>query len=389
MRFALLCVLVFALGACEANRGVNEAIVFRQHELEHIWSTPRQIYIDALFDDPDAVFRAVFTALPRISKVYMTDGYYYFRASLADRDISGNFRVHHHDESGPPVVNFAYFDVDNPRVYRSKLLLDDDPDVSVRSISRDRVEVSYEGITRTFIDATSDARVPDPSIKLGAHERFITSVMDESGARFTLVFNTETSYFYYLLAQRPRHADEWIQIDEFRGYRVLLGQRSKFVLLYSPDNHRNLLIGVSAAQIRLNTYYDGPFDQVPPNLDIRDDIIKAYPYVEYGSGIDTHGNFLGRDGVRVAISPYQNYENLSVFIDQVRSVITSNPSFTHVYQKLCYEPKRDFDPATSIGQSKTRNWPANHFATVSYSWGNDGKQEDRDGQSGDATRGAP
>lgn len=389
MRLILTSVLLLTLTGCGSTDHQRRAIVFRQHELEQIWSTPQQTAIDARFHETDEVFRAVFSALPRVSKVYMTEGYYYFRASLLDREISGNFRVRHQGNTTRPVVNFAYFDVDNPRSYRTKLLRDDNAGISVRSLTRDRVEVRSDGITRIFVDLTADARALDPDIKLEANERFITGVMDESGVRFMLVFNTATSYFYYLLATPSRHADVWNHIADIGSYRVLLGQRSKFVLLDSLEHERTLLIGVSAAQIRRNTYFDGPFDQVPPDLDIDDELRLAYPYVEHGSGIDTHGNFLDREDVRVAISPYQTYEDVNGFVDQIRRVLATDSSFSHVHQQLCYEPKRNFDPDTSIHQPMMRNWPANHFATVSYSWGKTHKADRRDGQPGDEMQDNP
>lgn len=378
MRLILLSVFLLAPGACKSADGPDRAIVFRQHELEHLWNAPPQAYLDARFSEVEEVRRALFTALPRVCRVYMTEGYYYFRASLADRDISGNFRLRYSGDGAPPLLNFAYFDADNPRTFRTKPLRDGDPDVSIRPLSPGCVEVRFEGMTRTFIDETAGARLHDPGIALGDRERFVSGVVDESGVRFELVFNTETSYFYYLLADRPRHGDEWTVIGEIGPYRVLLGQRSKFVLLDCPDDHRLLLIGVSAAQVRRNTYYDGPFDQVPPDLDIGNDLSAAYPYVTYGSGIDTHGNFIDRDDVRVAISPYQTYEDLEAFVEQIRRVVASDPAFTRVYQQLCYESKRDFDPDTATGHAPRRNWPANHFATVSYSWEKSGRREDSD-----------
>lgn len=88
-------------------------------------------------------------------------------------------------------------------------------------------------------------------------------------------------------------------------------------------------------------YFDGPFDQVPPFLDIRDKLHIVYPYLK-DQGIDLHGNFLNQPGVRVAVSPYQQYENLSdieLFIE--KHIFLGSPDEPE-FVRFVYESKMDF-----------------------------------------------
>jgi hypothetical protein len=89
----------------------------------------------------------------------------------------------------------------------------------------------------------------------------------------------------------------------------LVGQSSRFVFL--EENGRDILVGVHKANIESNNYYDGPFDQVPPRLELQEMLEAAYPYVKERGGIDRHGNFKSLTGNRVAISPYLQYESLN------------------------------------------------------------------------------
>lgn len=369
-------IVVAALASCiAAGCGtVSHPVAFREHQLDQLWdqsSSCQRGYLDVEFSDADAVMDAVFTHLPREAHVYPTDGYYYFQATLRDREVSGNFRIIDDGEAGPSLA-FAYFDVDNPRQYHAMQCGPDDQRVRVQREQDGVYCVEYSGERRVFRDASRPFRVQSDAIKLTDSEQFVSGVMDESGILFQLLFNTDSHTFYYLLTPHAEMAEHWIVLEEATEYRVLLGQRSRFIILEDSDTDRWLLVGVSAAEVRRNTYFDGPFDQVPPDLNLAPMLEKAYPYTTRGAGIDMHGSFRDREDTRVAVSPYQPYQTPAEMRKLIQMAYERSGTFDDVHRILCYESKRDFQP-DDLKRAR-RQWPANHFRTVSYSW-----KEDRDG----------
>jgi hypothetical protein len=136
-------------------------------------------------------------------------------------------------------------------------------------------------------------------------------VFDESGVRFFLVFNTRLNVFHYLLDETQPAADDWVAA----GDAIAIGKRTGFA--FFQDGDRNILIGASARNSRLNTLFDGPFDQLPENFvegnALHDAIVAANPSAK--DTIDRLGNFKDADG-RFLIHPYMLYRtpaDLAVF----------------------------------------------------------------------------
>jgi len=340
-------------------------IVFRQHELEQTWSVSHADALSARFDAPADVLRACFANLPDLAKVYPTEGYYYFTAVLADREVSGNFRIS--SERGQLSLHFAYFDLDNPREYRSLTLPEDDSAIHLADLGEGRTAVALDGVTKVF-DQQLRFRDARGQVELTSDEVLISGVFDESGVWFSLVFNQKTNYFHYALNADDPSREVWTEESVSPAGRVLVGRRTGFVLVEHASSGRRLLAGVRAGDIQRNTYFDGPFDQVPPDLDIGEHLRKAYPYVNAGKGIDQTGAFLGRDSVRVAISPYQTYIARDRIVAICTDALEKLPDLASLISRLCHEGKRDlpasWEPPLSSGP---RRWPANHFRTVSYS----------------------
>lgn len=344
----------------------RSTIVFRQHELERRWSAFHADAIAAKFDAPADVLRACFESLPDRAKVYPTEGYYYFNAVLEDREISGNFRVS--SEAGRPLLHFAYFDRDNPRHYHSLTLPHDDSAFELADLGDGRTGVILDGVSKVF-EQQLRFRDSQGQVGLESDEVLIAGVLDESGVWFSLVFNTETNYFHYSLNADDPSGEVWTEESASAAGRVLIGRRTGFVLVEHASSGRRVLAGVRAGDIQRNTYYDGPFDQVPPDLDIGHYLRKAYPYVNAGEGIDQTGSFLGRDSVRVAISPYQTYVGRDRIVALCADALEEQPDLASMISRVCHESKRDL-PASGASRpssSAPRRWPANHFRTVSYS----------------------
>ena len=96
---------------------------------------------------------------------------------------------------------------------------------------------------------------------------------------------------------------------------IQIGKRTGFA--FYPFDGRKILVGVDERQSRLNTYLDGPFDQLPENFiegeALRDAILAADPSVK--GKIDRLGNFADGSG-RYLIHPYLLYRqagDLAVF----------------------------------------------------------------------------
>jgi hypothetical protein len=352
-------VTIMLLAGCQVPVEPDQPVVFREHELRPAWDGRPMAALSARFDDPEEVLRQVFEQLPSEAIIYPTEGYYYFHANLEDREVMGNFRFLPAEAS----VSFAYFDVAEPMRYRSLTLPDDSPEFQVGPAGDDAVWIMRAGVRKTlrqsgrFLDARDQ-------IDLLPNEVYVSGVFDESGVWFSLLFNQQTDYFYYLRNPDDPSAEAWTVAASVPQGRVLIGRRTGFVLVEDAATGRQLLAGVRFDDVRRNTYFDGPFDQVPPDLQIAEHLRAAYPYVEQGAGIDSHGSFLDRQGVRVAIAPYMTYTSRD---EIVRTCLESLSSmeFVDLHQRVCYEPKRD---AHKDPPPNTRRWPANHFRTVSYGW---------------------
>ena len=122
------------------------------------------------------------------------------------------------------------------------------------------------------------------------------------------MFNARLKIFHFLLDETVPAADLLDPAEP--GSRVLIGKRTGFAF-YQYEN-RKILIGVSARQSRLNSYFDGPFDQLPENFiegeTLREAIVASDPAVR--GKIDRLG--LYPDGLnRYLIHPYLLYERVS------------------------------------------------------------------------------
>jgi len=264
---------------------------------------------DFAIEDPLAVFGFVFSQLPDRVQVYPTENYFYFRFVHRGVAYAGNIRLAAADRDNGK-LDFAYNE--RPTDWNS------DPNVRhaalgpAQGVVLERVEplvyrVSFAGRSVTF--ALNDlSKVSPPSGFLNADERFLGPVFDESGIRFFFVFNTRLKIFHFFLDETVPVADELVPLKDTPNIRI--GKRTGFA--FYDFNGRNILVGVDRRQSRLNTYFDGPFDQLPENFlqgdALRDAILAADPSVRVQ--IDRLGNFLDGSG-RFLINPYMLYRDVS------------------------------------------------------------------------------
>jgi hypothetical protein len=261
-----------------------------------------------------AVFSYVLNALPERVNVLPTENYYYVRFVHDGVRYVGNIRLAAADRDRGK-VNFSYSeeptDWNNEPEERHEAF-GPDKDVSVEKLAPLQYRVSLAGKSVTF--ALNDlSKVKPPAGLLTADEKFLGPVFDESGIRFFLVFNTRLKIFHFLLDETEPVADAFFPSKATT--QIEIGKRTGFAFYVSGN--RKIMIGASERQSRLNTYLDGPFDQLPENFIAGDELRDAEIAAESGvkGHIDRLGNFSDGSG-RFLIHPYMLYRevgDLAVF----------------------------------------------------------------------------
>lgn len=317
--------------------------------------------------NPDDIFAFLLKNFPGYAIVYPTETYYYYRFTLAGQRISGNIRLL---DAHLGIVHIGYFFADDPQGRSYSKTFDPTNGLHVENRSTQSgtlYRVSYR-------DQTVQFKLPSvpqsPAPHLNGDERFVSWIQDESGIKFNLIFNEKTSAFYYLLDEHSGTSEVLEKLESNSDF--LLGKRSSFVFYEDRALQRKLLVGVSIKEVYLNSYFDGPFDQVPPRLKLRDFLYRSYPYTQLRGGLDEHGNFNNIAQTRVAISPYLQYDTLSTLIQQL-SRCDRKAEQSILWSCLTYEWKRNFH-LTLQGEPEqhyiftSQGWPANHHAHSSTSW---------------------
>jgi hypothetical protein len=258
-------------------------------------------------DDPIAVFAYVLGSLRERVQVYPTENYYYFRFSHNGVSYEGNIRLAAADRDEGK-VHFFYgprpsdWNSHPPEHY---LALGQAQDVAVERTAPLVYRVSHGGKSVSFV-LNDLSQVKPPDGLLSAEESYLGPIFDESGIHFFLVFNSRANVFHYLLDETARVGD---QLTPSRaGDRIEIGTRTGFA--FYSDGARKVLIGVDRRQSWLNTYLDGPFDQLPENFiegeKLREAIHAADPRSR--GKIDRLGYFTDRGG-RYLIHPYMRYRD--------------------------------------------------------------------------------
>ena len=221
----------------------------------------------ATFDvkDPMAVLAYVLASLPERVTVYPTENYYYFKFVHAGVPIAGNIRLDPRDRDKGKVY-FGYYE-DNADWkkdgFEQGLELDGKQNVLVERVEPLVYRISYQGTSVLF--ALNDvSQIKPPPGAIGPDERLIGPVFDESAVRFFLVYNSKAKVFHYVLDETAPVPDGLEPSP--RSDRILVGKRTGFAYYRDHRLDRKILIGVFEQNVRLNNYFDGPFDQLPDNF---------------------------------------------------------------------------------------------------------------------------
>jgi hypothetical protein len=261
-------------------------------------------------DVPMDVFAFVLDSLPDRVKVYPTENYYYFSFFHNGTEYAGNIRIEPHDDGGQ-TVHFTFYrepsewHEDAPWTH---IVLDPAQNVTVEKIARLAYRITYRGKSVEF-DLNDLSGVKPPAQALAPDEKFIGPIFDESGIRFFLVYNARHRDFHYILDETRGIADEFFKSE--RTDRILIGRRTGFAFYRDHRRERKILIGVYEGNMRLNTYFDGPFDQLPDNFiegeTLRKAILEVQPALK--GQIDRLGSAPSGE-VRYMIDPYLPYRSI-------------------------------------------------------------------------------
>jgi hypothetical protein len=300
--FGVVLGLALTAAAAQSQEPARPRLETNQSYVEELTRTT-----DLAVTDPMAVFAFVFDSLAERVNVYPTENYYYFSFLHQGVRYAGNIRIEPHD-SGGQTVHFTYYqDASewNEGNALTHVVLDAIRGVSVEKLDRLIYRMSYRG--KSVVFALNDlSHVKPPASVMGANEKFIGPIFDESAVRFFLIYNSKLRIFHYLLDETVPVTDQFFSPS--RTDRILIGKRTGFAFYRDHHLNRKILIGVHESNVRLNTYFDGPFDQLPDNFiegeALRDAILQIRP------GLKGHIDRFGSDPkgeVRFMIAPYLPY----------------------------------------------------------------------------------
>jgi hypothetical protein len=288
--------------------------------------------------DPKTVFAFVFANLPDQVTVYPTENFYYFTFINNGVPYDGNITLDARTRDEGKVI-FAYSEDlegwrnDTPNAH---IVLDASAGVQLEKIDRLVYRMTYSGKSVVFkLFDLSDVR--PPASALAPTETFIGPVFDESGIRFFLVFDQKLKIFHFILDETVKVADQFEPSP--RTDRILIGKRTGFGFYRDQLRDRKILIGANQLNIATNTYFDGPFDQLPDNFiegdSLRDALTASDPSLK--GKIDRFGGFPGREE-RLGIDPYWPYRSVSdlYVFDRCATARQNKPSYY-----LCFAVEYD------------------------------------------------
>jgi hypothetical protein len=284
--------------------------------------------------EPERVFEFVFSRLPDSVRVLPTENYYYFSFTASGRQVSGNLRLSPEDRD-KGVLHFAYFEVGDIGGFKYRKF-DDRSAVSVRKVGGLRYEVAYRDRTVRFALNDLPQDLPE-GFELEPGEELMGRCFDESGFQLLLIYAKPRKHF--LFALDPSQGVDW----GFKrvGEKLLIHPSSRWAF-YDAGGKRRLLIGVYLPNVDQNTYFDGPFDQLPDNFigetPFAEYVQEAYPYTQ--GRIDSHGRFLlnGERG-RMAITPYREYTEEEEMVQFVAECEKRAEDRADLYSRICLDDK--------------------------------------------------
>lgn len=247
--------------------------------------------------------------------VYPSEGYYYFRFQNGPRLVSGNLRFDLMDAARGE-LNFAYYSGaafgEDPVDYYG--LLGPSDGVDLRSTGPFEYELRFQGrLTRVHIYRAEEELAGPKPVATG--ELYVGPVFDESGVRLHLVFDEVTRAFFFILNEAAPAGDTFSSYPGLPSIQV--GDRTGYAFYADGRRGRRILVGVARRNILANSYFDGPFDQLPDRFvdpgEMQRLMVLAYPDLE--GVIGPRGVYLDTPFMRAMVAPYRRYESVDEFAD--------------------------------------------------------------------------
>jgi hypothetical protein len=308
--------------------------------------------------DPTAVFAFILNSLPERVKVYPTENYYYFTFNLNGSPYAGNIRLDASDRDQGK-VQFGYYEQtngwrdDTPITFR---VLDASSGVKLEKVERFLYRLTYAGKSVLF-ELNDLSQVRPPAGALAPRERFIGPIFDDSGIRFFLVYNPAIKNFLYILDETVKVADDFFPSP--RSDRILIGKRSGFVFYRDLRLDRKILIGVYDENVRINNYFDGPFDQLPDNFiegeALRSPILEIEPRLK--GEIDRFGGSFDGE-IRYSIAPYKQYKDIREFNQADRCAGRKHASEAAYYRCFVFDDEGQNFPVRPANNVRKRGGPS-------------------------------
>ncbi len=312
---------------------------------------------------PENVLSWLLTQAAAGPVVLPSEGYYYWSAVVGGREVSGNIRF---CDAKAGVLHIGYFDRFDSNWQRGKTFRSQDG-VAVSAIESDAellVSVNYQGIERVFRVIQGRSLSGSPSIDTASGDEFICNLIDEAGWPLHLMWNRNRLTFFFRLNVAGKCNDKLFRVMTSGNYELLVAQRSRYAFIRDGTGGELILVGVLDRHIHDNSYFDGPFDQVPPDLDIGDKLRSMYPLLKTLRPIDEHGNYVDVQGVRVAISPYRRYSSVDNLVRIVRRLNLNTP---RAWMDLSDPRVQDHEVGIRDGHSLSvsKHWPPTHRVSKS------------------------
>ncbi|MGA2184039.1 MAG: hypothetical protein ABSH47_13500 [Bryobacteraceae bacterium] len=277
-------------------------------------------------DDAAAVFERVFSALPLRTVVYPSGDHYYFSFPCTRGLIRGNLRLTRELRTGG-TIGITYSLGVPGRDKTISVRLGRSQGLYMIGLGRRAWLCYYHWKFVVFLLNPSVA-APPIHAKLLPGETWATSVFDESGLQFHLIFQQQPPHLFWILNRDLPVAEDF----DRTATDIAIGRRTRFAFYVDKSNDRWVLVGVDRRNSVENTWYDGPFDQLP-NEEIeaglpgfRKYLESVYPGVR--GQIDDYGRYKLLPQSDVAVVPWMLYDNVEdlAFIEKCKQT-PAGPAF--------------------------------------------------------------
>jgi hypothetical protein len=326
-----IAVLFFFLGLFYEKRENGIAVYSNEQLIQGLFST-----LD--LSSTDSVFAFVFNSLADNVNVYPTENYYYLFFYSLGKKIRAVIHLPVDDiENG--IIHFSYVeDIDLIKTknldafnIKGEKTYGKDQGIQVNKLTDFKYKVTYQH--KTVVFNLNDIGIKRPvNTLLRQSEVFVGPSFDESGIAFHLIFNKKNDHLYWLLNDDILVTDTLIHFYK----NIYIGNRTDFAFYYEKETNRKILIGAKGSNVVNNTWYDGPFDQMPDNyVKINSVHVKTYlemRYPEYKDQIDMYGKFTSKKG-RIPVANYSVYFSLDYLKNMVDQCIENHSTDTSSFYK--------------------------------------------------------